>query len=316
MPLVNSLGPLESYIGAEEGVAFKADNNMFWSCIERSNIYNIEAAKSTKDAWCRFLVSKAPNGKILLRDRRGVYLSRIDRSGIQHIEAAKTNPDKYCEFSIFTEDGKVVLQADNGRFISRIYRENQNIEAAKEGPDECCRFSTTIGDIISPTFQIVKVDFGKVPDLIDKPSVVSCDVYVNRTSVKQQHTFSLTWETKVTETTSWKHAWGFSSTVSADVLFASVEATVSYNGEYGKESTKEKTISQSRSTEVTVPPHTKITAKLIAHKDDDAEIPFTATVKKVKSDGRVEILKEEGTWKGVLYENVMIEVDEEQLTKN
>ncbi|XP_041099475.1 uncharacterized protein LOC121310237 [Polyodon spathula] len=315
MPLLNSLGPLESYIGVEEGVAFKADNGMFWSCIDRSNVYNIEAAKSTKDAWCKFWVSKTPNGKILLKDQRGMYLSRIDRGGIQHIEAAKANPDQYCEFSVFTEDGKVILQADNGRFVSRICRQNQNIEAAKEGPDEYCRFSTTIGDIVSPTFEIVKVNFGKVPDLTDKPSVVSYDVYVNHSSVNQQHTFSLTWEVKVTETTSWNHAWGFSTTVSADVIFANIESTVSYNGEYGTVSTKEKTVSQNRSTQVTIPPNTKITAKLIVYKDDDAEIPFTAEIKKTKSDGKVEFLKEGGTWKGVLYENVMIEVQEEPLKK-
>ncbi|XP_051952818.1 natterin-2-like [Xyrauchen texanus] len=310
MAVVAGFGPLVSYIGAEEGVALQADNGQFLSCIDRSNIYNIEAAKSTKDPWCKFIVEKVNDSKVRLKDRRGVYLSRIDRSGVNHIEAAKAKPDVYCEFSVFTRNGKVIFRADNGLFLSRYDRGNQNIEAVKEGVDEYCEFALSIGDIISPMFEIVKIDFGKIPDLSDKPSVVKTDYYINESSVNQSHTFKLNWTDTVTETTTWTHTWGVSSTVSSDFKLLSVEVTISYSGQYSTSSSKEKSISMSEETTITIPPKTKITVKLMVNKDDDAEIPFTATIKKTKANGEVKMFTENGTWRGVAYENVSLKIEE------
>ncbi|XP_039525129.1 uncharacterized protein LOC120477550 [Pimephales promelas] len=308
MALVAGFGPLEAYIGAEEGVALQSDNGQFLSCIDRSN--NIEAAKSTKDPWCKFIVEKVNDSKVRLKDQRGVYLSRIHRSGVNHIEAAKAKPDECCEFSVFTRNGKAVFRADNGLFLSRCFRGNQNIEAVKEGVDECCEFTLSIGDIISPRFEIVDIDFGKIPDLSDKPSVVKSDCYINESSVNQSHTFKLNWTDTVTNTTTWTHTWGLSSTLSSDFKLLSFQVTISYSGEYGTSSSKEKSISMSEETTITIPPKTKITMKLMVNKDDNAEIPFTATIKKTKANGEVEKFTENGTWKGVAYENVKLKIEE------
>ncbi|XP_066561014.1 aerolysin-like protein [Amia ocellicauda] len=313
MAVVAGFGPLASFIGAAEGVALQADNGQFLSCIERSSIYNIEAAKSTKDPWCKFIVEKVNDLKVRLKDQRGVYLSRINRGDVNHIEAAKAMPDVYCEFSVFNKNGKVVFRADNGLFLSRIYRSNQNIEAAKEGVDVCCEFSPSIGDVISPKFEIVDIDFGKIPDLSDKPSVVKSDYYINESSVNQSHTFKLNWQDTVTETTTWTHTWGLSTTVSSDFKFLSASVTISYSGEYGTSSSKERTISMAEETTITIPPKTKIIVKLMVNKDDHAEIPFTATIKKTKASGEVEMLTEKGTWKGVAYENVRLKIEEAEV---
>ncbi|XP_051512753.1 aerolysin-like protein [Myxocyprinus asiaticus] len=309
--VVAGFGPLQAYIGAEEGVALQADNGRFLSCVyQRSNIYNIEAAKTTKDSWCKFIVEKVDDSKVRLKDQRGVYLSRIHRSGVDHIEAAKAKSDEFCEFSVFTRNGKVIFRADNGLFLSRCFRGNQNIEAVKDGVDECCEFSLSIGDIISPVFEIVNIDFGKIPDLSDKPSMVKSDYYINESSVNQSHTFKLNWMDTVTETTTWTHTWGLSTTVSFGFLLLSAEVTISYSGQYGTSSSKEKTISMSEETAITIPPKTKITVKLMVNKDDHAEIPFTATIKKTKANGQVEMFTENGIWKGVVYENVRLKIEE------
>jgi len=255
-------------------------------------------------------VEKVNDSKVRLKDQRGVYLSRFDRCGVNHIEAAKAKPDECCEFSVFTRNGKVIFRANNGRFLSRYDRGEQNIEAVKEGVDECCEFTLSIGDIISPRFEIVNIDFGKIPDLSDKPSVVKSDCYINESSVNQSHTFKLNWTDTVTNTTTWTHTWGVSCTVSSDFIFASVEGTISYSGQYGTSSSKEKSISMSEETTITIPPKTKITAKLMVNKDENVEIPFTATIKKTKANGEVEMLTENGTWKGVAYENVRLKIEE------
>ncbi|CAM4735488.1 unnamed protein product [Leuciscus chuanchicus] len=144
---VESLGPLKSYIDTEKGVALIADNGMFWCSTNRnSDIYNIEAAKIYNDDWCKFKVSRANNGNILLRDKRGMYLSRIHWRGIDYIWAAKHEPDVFCEFQVFIEDEKVLFKADNGKMLSRVYRDRiQNIEPAKDAPDVFSKFTVSSG---------------------------------------------------------------------------------------------------------------------------------------------------------------------------
>ncbi|XP_051780437.1 uncharacterized protein LOC127527023 [Erpetoichthys calabaricus] len=317
MPIINSFGPLEMYIDKEEGVALQADNGKYWSCIsydfDGQNMY-IEAAKANKDYWCKFLVTKTSDGKVLLKDRRGMYLSRYDEGGIQYIRPEKSSPDEYCKFSVFTDDNKILLRADNGMYVSRIHREHQNIEAAKEGPDECCRFALSLGDVVEPSFKILSIevkDFN--PDQIKTPTAVAEQSYTNNTSVAQSHTFKLSWVQKTSETTTWNHAWGFSVSLSHEFKIVNFSATVSYNGSYEKSSTLEKTVTVADESTINVPPKSKVVAKLIVYKDDNAVVPFRAKIKKIDGNGVETILTEDGTWNGVFYNKVNINASEEPL---
>ncbi|XP_023676028.2 uncharacterized protein [Paramormyrops kingsleyae] len=315
MAIVAGFGPLEVFIGAEEGVALTDLNGKYWSPFHRNGIYPIEC-KDTKDNWCKFLLEKVGDHKVRMRDVRGVYLSRFHRDGIDFIEAAKNPSDVFCEFEVFTKSEKVLFKADNGRFLSLIARGHLNIEAAKDGPDQFCEFTPSIGDIVSPKFEIISVDFKNVSALPEKPIVVKKETYRNSSSVEQKHKFNMSWTKTESETTTWNHAWGLTCTVSFECEFIvkfKSEISVSYSGSYGTSSTKEKSITMGEETEVTIPPHKKVTANLIVSKQEDCDIPFTAKIKKIKSNGEVQEFMEEGTWKGVIYDNVHVDIKEEDL---
>ena len=66
----------------------------------------------------------------------------ISPESIDYIEAAKSRPDVYSRFQVYNQpDGTVVLKADNGKYLSPVYRgETQNIEAAKSSIDEPSKF--------------------------------------------------------------------------------------------------------------------------------------------------------------------------------
>ncbi|XP_018606101.2 aerolysin-like protein [Scleropages formosus] len=194
-----------------------------------------------------------------------------------------------------------------------VDRGKPNIEAAKDGVDEHCEFTPSIGDIVSPVFEIIKVDFDKGPDLTETPVVVKEDSYTNRSSVEQKHTFSLSWTKSVSETTSWSHTWGLNTSLSFEFSFVNMTVEITYSGSYGTSSTKERSITISEQTEVTIPPKTKIIAKLFIKKNENCSIPFSATIKKIKADGEESIFTENGIWKGVIYENVTLNLEEEKL---
>ncbi|XP_028662358.2 uncharacterized protein LOC114655484 [Erpetoichthys calabaricus] len=142
-----TLDPLKKYLNAEEWVIFRTDNGMFWrsTCIG-SGIYRIKAADAYDDDWCKFRVKATEKGKILLQDKRGMYLSRIQWDGLDFIEAAKSEPDASCEFQSSFEDEKVIFTAENGRMLSRFSRYGeQNIEAVKDTPDTFCKFFVSSG---------------------------------------------------------------------------------------------------------------------------------------------------------------------------
>uniref|UniRef100_A0A3B3S503 Uncharacterized protein n=1 Tax=Paramormyrops kingsleyae TaxID=1676925 RepID=A0A3B3S503_9TELE len=284
-------------------------NGKYWSSIHRNGIYPIECWKDSKDNLCKFRIEKVGHHKVRMTDMRGVYLSRFHRSGIDFIEAAKNPPDLYCEFEVFRKGENVLFKAENGRFLTLITR--GHIEVAKDGPDQFCEFTPSIGDIVSPEFEIISVDFKNVSALIEKPIVVKKETYTNSSSVEQKHKFNMSWTKTESETTTWNHAWGLSSTVSFDCELIGAAISVSYSGSYGTSSTKQKSITLGEETEVTIPPHKTITVKLVVNKQENCQVPFTAKIKKMKSSGEVQELTEQGTWMGVIYDNVHFEVKEQ-----
>jgi hypothetical protein len=74
-------------------------------------------------------------------------LSRIRRSGdIDPIEAAKDSIDPFCQFTVTTlANGKILLQGDTGKYLSRIRRGGIDaIEVAKLPSDVFCQFGLTV----------------------------------------------------------------------------------------------------------------------------------------------------------------------------
>lgn len=72
------------------------------------------------------------------------YLSRILwlPTGQNTIEAAKSSKDHFTRFRATQSDGKLLLKADTGLYLSRIHRSGIDyIEAAKSTPDVFCYFA-------------------------------------------------------------------------------------------------------------------------------------------------------------------------------
>ena len=84
-----------------------------------------------------------PGAPIAIRGDTGLYLSRINRgAGIDPIEVAKPDfsdlPSRFC---LRQEGDTFTIQADNGKYLSRIFRNGIDaIEAAKNDVDEFSRF--------------------------------------------------------------------------------------------------------------------------------------------------------------------------------
>ena len=119
-------------------MAFIGDNHRYLGRVTRSGTDYIEVAKPGTSVYTKFRAMEI-RGKLVLLADNGKYWCRIGT--YSSIQAAKTKPDKYCEFIVHNQcDGTVVLQADNGLYLSRVTRNGVDyLEAAKEKIDIYCK---------------------------------------------------------------------------------------------------------------------------------------------------------------------------------
>ena len=321
---------LEPHITSGLGVSFKADNGNYLSVIGRSNNQrNIEAEKSYKYFWSKFTIHKIDNNHVYIQGADGKYLSRIDRDGVQHIEDHKTHKDRHCVFKVFSADGKVVFQADNGRFWSRIYRNSQqNIEAQKSILDDTTKFIVETGASLPVTEEIVDIKWGvfQSPAEINPTALVSQEV-TNGGTRDLVKTFILEKTIERSQETNWEHSWGvttgisFTSTAGVDVGVASastsitLSAEVRYDGQRGGNEGIKQTIKFNDQTTVTIPPGKKATTTLMARIIENAEIPFTATIRRSVGGISTGDVIERGTWKGVMVVDSFVRTEEESIHK-
>ncbi|XP_029467888.1 uncharacterized protein LOC115096840 [Rhinatrema bivittatum] len=311
MVISKGLGALEMYVGAEEGVAFRTDNDMYWSsCCDAYHFAVL--ARDHKDHSSKFQLTLLPTGKVLLRDFRDMYLGYVlHDDGVGRIEAEKISPDRFCEFEPFYEGEKVALRAINGMFVCRVFRRIHFIEASKPTAEECCRFRLLLGDLLYPGHDILQVELGDTTHIKCQSSVVKKETFVNKTEKPLSHTFNLGWEVRATDITTWARPWGLEYTTSATFTLLGMEATITYNGSHLKTASAYRNISEKRSATVIVPPHSRALAQLVVTKQDQVEVSFTADIKKIKQDGETVMMEERGSWKGLIYTNVVLDTKEE-----
>ena len=320
---------LEPHMKSGLGVSFKADNGKFLTVIGRSSGQrNIEAAKQYKDNWTKFTIQPIDKSYVYLKAYDGKYLSLIYRGGKNNIEAAKSSPDSFCRFRVYQSAGKVVLQANNNAFLSRIHRGNQqNIEAAKYGIDEPSKFIVETGSRFRVTEEIESISWGTFnPPAALSPTVIGTHVQKNGGSknIVKKFTFEKTMESS--QTTNWEHSWGLSTGISytaeagVNVGVASgktsltLSAEVRYDGKKGGNEGKKKILKFSDETTVIIPPQKWVTVKFMVKKVDNAEVPFTATIRR-KSEVGESIIKEEGVWRGIMVLDSYIDVIERPLNQ-
>ncbi|XP_069502809.1 uncharacterized protein [Ambystoma mexicanum] len=310
--MLRGLGALEVFLDTEEGAAFVTDNDMYMSCnadFKCSVLHTVEQ----KDPSCKFQVSIVPSGKVLLQDYRGLYLSSILPNGVRFLEPDCPAADVLCEFEPYYEDDKVALRAANGMFLCRVFQRYHYIEPSRPNPDECCRFRLVLGDLLCPSFEITAVKLENLSKVKCQPCVLKKETFINRMDVPQDHVFNLTWDVRTIETTTWSRAWGMDSKCTFNFTLLGIEGTVSYNGTYHKTAIFRHTVREERSATVNVLPNSRATAYLVVAKQESAEIPFTATIKKVRSDGNSVVTHENGKWKGLVYDTVTLEIKQEDL---
>ncbi|XP_053144873.1 uncharacterized protein LOC128342070 [Hemicordylus capensis] len=307
------LGQLEAFLHAEEGVAFQMDNLMFWDSLGRGCDWAIQGV-SEKTESSKFQITLLPSGKILLRDWVGMYLAprQSGHPNTYPILPVLHSENAALQYEVFHRDNMVAFRAHNGLFLSRVFRSFHTIEAAKRFADDSCYFRPVIGDLLSPTLQIVRVIPGNLSRVKCYRCVLKKETYINRSEAPENHTFTMTWETQHADRVFWKRLWGLGMASSLQFNIMDMTATVKYSQDNERVVTVMRNISETCTEQVVVPPRMKATARLVFSKDNATAVSFVAMITKTKSDGDVVILYEPGAWSGLVYFNVRLEVKIEE----
>ena len=319
---------LEPHINSGLGVALKAHNGEYVSFFIRTmfnvTIYTNILTKATKDAMTKFVIEKVDNNTIRLKAHNNKYVSRVSDKYPTHLRADSTNKDVLSLFDVYEDGGKLVLKSQsNGLFVSVIQREaTAFVEAGKRGIDESCRFVVETGSVTPVSEQIMSVTMGELsnPQKM-RPSIAATRSVSNRAKRDVTKTVALEWSHTKTQETNWERGWGITTGLKLSSSFGikglgSVDAEVSLeinaNGKKGGNAGTSTTTTFTETTTLNVAPNTKMTTQLIVQKDEAAEIPFTAIIRRTSELGQQEF-EERGVWRGVMVFKTMLEVTEERL---
>ena len=91
-----------------------------------------------------------------------------------------------------------------------------------------------------------------------------------------------------------------------------VSAEASYGGSSVQDNEKTTTLELSEETKVIIPANKRLVCKLMLQKQEDAELPFTATIER-ESDAGVSTIYQNGVWRGVVVFNSYVEITEEAI---
>lgn len=317
---------LEPFIDAPEGVSLLSSNGKY---VSRMGHTHMEATKSNKDPYTKFLVSKTKDGKVRFQADTRQYCGLVHRdpgSGYYFdVAPRKGGPNKWCSFEAFNWEGGLVLKGHNGKYVGRVQTHHKDtIQAAKAGPNSHCKFLVSIGDIIPPQFEILSVTWDGAPEqsIAYAPKVVVEDTYTNGGSENVAADMDLKWSHKSEETTTWERAWGLAASFtfrpSTKILgtllsWAEFAPKISYDGSKGAKSTKANEVSFERKVSIVAAPHKKTTVKMVVKMAEHVDLAFTATIRRIDANGKERILTEQGRWSGVSYHSVDLKTVEEDI---
>ena len=169
------------------------------------------------------------------------------------------------------------------------------------------------------TEEIIDVNWGSTKDFANmRPTAVASKTVTNHGSEPAEMELTVSWSLTESSETSWEHGWGVTAGIKFTKNFSPVPGTgfgsslevsleVNYNGKKAGNEGQSKTKTISETTRVTVPSGKKVTATLMVSMVENANIPFTATIRRTSELG-VQEFTERGTWKGVVQfdSNVLI----------
>ncbi|KAH0628920.1 hypothetical protein JD844_010558 [Phrynosoma platyrhinos] len=290
------------------------DNDLFWDSLPEAAIEGTSEKKKTS----KFKVIHVSLGKVILRNWKGVCLAPVEVGTDPKtfpVLPVQYSEDPSLEFKVFHRGNKVAFQAHNGLFLARKYRRSHVLEAATFPPDDTCFFHPLIGDLLLPTFEIMNVNPRDLSQVKCRRCLLDRQTYFNRSKVPIRHTFTMAWDTHCTDRIVWNRLWGLGLPSSCSFTVKDATPTVSYTEDNEYIISVSRHILETITKEVVVPPRTKATASLWVKKHNDAAVPFTAFIGKVKPDGEVVAFNEGGAWTGLVYHGLHMEVTMEGLHK-
>ncbi|KAF7243921.1 Aerolysin-like protein, partial [Varanus komodoensis] len=304
------LGQLEAYIDAKEGVAFQMDNSMYWDSLGSGYQWAVEGTPQKRES-SKFWVTRLPSGKVMLKNWVGMFLAPVDIGTdpkTYPIQPVHYSEHESLRFDVFFNGKRVAFQTYNGLFFSRIYREFHGLEAAKFFVDETCFFTPLIGDLLPPTFEILQVIPNDFSQVRYQRHLLRKLTYRNRGEAPVEHTFTMGWESDSTDRVFWSRLWGLGLPSAGTLSIEGMTATVKYSQDNEQALTMNRHISEKMTKVVEVPPKTKAIACLWVDKHNNAAVPFTAIIRKVKSTGLEMFFNVIGAWKGLAYCDLQIEL--------
>ena len=314
----SSLALLEPHMISGLGISFSL-NQKYWNS-DGGAVYVESTEKTFKT---RFLIEKVTNQTIRLKGSTGKFLSLTPANGFQHIQENEVTPSEKAEFEVFSNKGKIALKSkENGKFL-QMYTDNGRdwLAASGDGLNQYNLFNFESASIRNVKERIVKIEWRNMtsPHSIS-PTAAKTKTIINKGSQDAEKTMSMTWSKETSQSTSWEHNWGLtvgaSATASTDIGVVSAEITVSYEASYGgsnvQDAGKATTLELSEETKVVIPANKRVVCKLMLQKQEDAELPFTATIER-ESDAGVSTIYQDGLWRGVVVYNSYIEITEEAI---
>lgn len=290
------------------------DTDRIWDSLGEDFQWGIQGLRE-KTFSSKFMITRLPSGKVLLKDFRGRYLApkAVGSNPTKYpIQPDRETPEPCTEFKVYSRGNKVAFKAHNGLFLARVFKGGHVLEAAKPFIDASCFFRPLIGELMLPAFDILNVIVGDLSGLKCHPSVVKKETYINQSEVPESHTFTMIWEASFLDTTVWNRRWGLGLAVAGEFKVLDTTATVRYNRD-NKVVSMPNMVFETYTQVVEIPPQTKVVAKLLVNKQNLAAVPFTAIIQKLKASGEVLTFQEAGVWRGLVYHGLSLEVKMEPL---
>lgn len=271
----------------------------------------------------RYLIEKVTNQTIRLKGSTGKYLSYAPANGFQHIQENEVTPSENAEFEVFPNKGRIALRSKkNGKFLT-MYTDNGRdwLAAHTDGLNQYNLFNIESASIRNVKEKIVKIEWRNMTSPLSiSPTAAKTKTIINKGSKDAEKTMTMTWSKETSQSTSWEHNWGLtigaSATASTDIGVVSAEVTVSAEASYGgsnvQDTGKSTKLELSEETKVVIPANKRVVCKLMLQKQEDAELPFTATIER-ESDAGVSTIYQDGVWRGVVVYNSYVEVTEEAI---
>lgn len=169
----------------------------------------------------------------------------------------------------------------------------------------------------APSYSIYKVEWNTTGiNFVLPPQSLSSQTVTNNSPASITTTVTFEESKAIEESTFWDTSFEsnvtFSDSIGWSVASQSADVTLSYGMSKGQASTVTTQKTFSKSFQVEVPAYASVEVNLVAKKQDDIAIPFTATLERTFK-GETTQVTTTGTWRGTLYSTDTVEVKELKL---